>query len=125
MPTTIRVIHSRDFIRARPDGVLDMETAEKLMGEIVSAAVDHSDLELLIDTRRAQGQLGAADLWFLAERLARHRAALNRKIAVLCPTERFDRASFFAMCAENRGFNIAAFTSYEDAMDWLMGDAEA
>jgi hypothetical protein len=29
---------------------------------------------------------------------------------------------FFALCAENRGFNISVFTSYEEAMNWLIGD---
>jgi hypothetical protein len=34
--------------------------------------------------------------------------------------EKFDRARFFALCAENKGFNVEAFTSYEEAMDWLL-----
>jgi len=42
---------------------------------------------------------------------------------VLCPLEKFDRARFFAMCAENRGFNMRAFADYEQAMEWLMADA--
>ena len=36
---------------------------------------------------------------------ARHRSAFSRKTAVLCPTNSFDNARFFAYCAENRGFN--------------------
>jgi hypothetical protein len=33
--------------------------------------------EVLIDTREAEGRLGAADLWFLADRLAKHRHAVG------------------------------------------------
>ena len=29
---------------------------------------------------------------------------------------------FLALCAENKGFNIQAFTSYEDAMEWLIAN---
>jgi len=39
---------------------------------------------------------------------------------VLCPLEKFDHSRFFALCAENRGFSIRAFTSYEEAMEWLI-----
>jgi hypothetical protein len=39
---------------------------------------------------------------------------------VLCPLERFDHSRFFALCAENRGFDVRAFVSYEDAMEWLI-----
>jgi hypothetical protein len=41
---------------------------------------------------------------------------------VLCPLEKFDNARFFALCAENRGVNVHAFTSYEDAMEWLIAE---
>jgi hypothetical protein len=120
MPTSIRVIRPPDFVRARADGVMDIEMAERLMAEI-AAAVKDQEIEILIDTRRGQGELGAADLWFLAERLTRYRGTFARKTAVLCPLEKFDRARFFALCAENKGFNVAAFVSYEEAMDWLLG----
>ena len=42
--------------------------------------------------------------------------------AVLCPMERFDRARFFALLADSKGFDVEAFTSYEEAMSWLSGD---
>ena len=51
------------------------------------------------------GSLSATDLWTLAERLVRFR---------------FDHARFFTLRAENHGFNIRAFSSYEGAMEWLI-----
>jgi hypothetical protein len=92
------------------------------MGEIAKAAEGLDKVEVLIDTRSADGQLGAADLWFLADRLAKHRHAFSGKTAVLCPMERFDRARFFALLADSRGFDIEAFTSYEEAITWLSGE---
>ena len=52
----------------------------------------------------------------------RYRKTFARRTAILCPIERFDHARFFALCAEHRGFNIQAFTSYEEAMEWLLSD---
>ena len=78
------------------------------------------DYEVLVDTRRVKGRLSATDLWTLAEEMVRFRSNFARRTAILCPLERFDHSRFFALCAENRGFNIRAFTSYEEAMEWLI-----
>lgn len=121
MPANVRVIHSRDFIRARADGNAELETAEQLLRDIAHAGAGIEELDVLIDTRHVSGGLSATDLWTLAERLARYRRTFARRTAILSPIERFDQARFFALCAENHGFNIRAFTSYEEAMEWLLG----
>ena len=123
-PACVKVIHAHEFVRARPGGVLNLEASEQLLLDVAKAAEGHDRIEVLIDTRRAEGQLGAADLWFLADRLARHRHVFRGKTAVLCPIERFDRARFFALLADSKGFEVEAFTSYEEAMAWLCGDQE-
>jgi hypothetical protein len=122
-PTNVKVIHAHEFVRAQPGGVLDLEASEALLLDIARAADGLERVEVLIDTRRAEGQLGAADLWFLADRLAKHRHAFSGKTAVLCPIERFDRARFFALLADSKGFDVEAFTSYEEAIAWLSGEA--
>lgn len=122
MPASVRVIHARDFIRARPEGDADLETAEKLLKDIAQAGSGLDDFEILVDTRHLAGTLSATDLWTLAEQLVRYRKTFARRTAILCPIERFDHARFFALCAEHRGFNIQAFTAYEEAMEWLLGD---
>lgn len=122
MARNIRIIHARDIICARPDGALDLEASEKLIREIAGASAPLADFDLVVDTRNATSRLSASDLWFLADRLISYRKSPAHKIAVLCPAERFDHASFFAMCAEKEGFNMQAFTSFEDAMDWLAAE---
>lgn len=123
MPTDIRVIKAKDFVRATPEGKLDFETSKKALIEIASATAHLVDYEILLDTRKAQVQMSVTDLWYLAAELSNLRKPFSRKTAVLCPVERFDDAAFFALCSENRGFRIKAFTSFEDAMNWLIGMA--
>lgn len=123
MPHQVKVIHASDFIRARPEGEFDLEASERLLGEIAKAGAALEDFEILLDVRKAQGTMSATDLWSLAEHLMHYRSTFARKTAILCPLERFDRARFFALCAENRGFNLQAFTEYEIAMEWLMAEA--
>jgi hypothetical protein len=121
LPTNVKVIRARDFLRAKPNGEANLETAEHLLRDIAQAGSGLDEFEILVDTREVSGMLSATDLWTLAERLARYRNTFARRTAVVCPIERFDHARFFSLCAENHGFNIQAFTSYEDAMEWLLG----
>jgi hypothetical protein len=48
--------------------------------------------------------------------------SFSPKTAVLCPRERFDYGEFFALCAESKGFEVRAFTSYEEAFEWLLAE---
>jgi len=120
MPCSIRIIHAQDFIKATPEGTLDLENSKKLLVEIASGSSTLGDHEILLDTRKAQSALSANDLWSLAAELISFHKVFSKKTAVLCPLERFDHAAFFALCAQNKGFQVRAFTSFEDAMEWLI-----
>ena len=120
MPTNVKIIHASDLVRARPEGEAYLEDAEQLIKDIAAAGAGLEDFEVLVDTRSVTGSLSATDLWTLAEKLTRFRNNFARKTAVLCPMEKFDHSRFFALCAENRGVNIRVFTSYEEAMEWLI-----
>lgn len=120
MAANIKVIQARDFIRASPDGRVYMDKAEQLLQRIAEAGAGLGDFDVLVDTRRVSGALTATELWRLADRLVHYRNTFARKTAILCPLEKFDHSTFFALCAENRGFNVQAFASYEDAMEWLL-----
>lgn len=119
MATNIRIIHAHDFIKVTPDGQLDFENTKKLLIDIASATASLVDYEIILDTRKAQTVLSITDLWSLALELGNLRKAFSGKVAILCPLERFDYAGFFALCAQNRGFQVSAFTAYEDAIEWL------
>jgi hypothetical protein len=120
--TNVKVIHARDFIRATPQGQVYLDKAEQLLKDIAEAGAGLDEFEVLVDTRHVSGALAATDLWRLADKLVHYRHTFAHKTAILCPLEKFDHSTFFALCAENRGFNIRAFTSYEDAMEWLLSD---
>lgn len=122
MPTNVKVIRAREFVRARPDGHAYLDRAEQLLAEIAQAGEGLDDFAILVDTREVSGQLSATELWRLAETLLKFRSTFAKRTAVLCPIEKFDHTRFFTLCADNHGFNIRAFTGYEDAMEWLIAD---
>lgn len=119
MARSVRVINCRDFVSAKSTGTLNLEEGEELLREVVGASAPLEEFDILVDTREAASQLSATDLWILADRLVRHPRTFAGKTAILCPAERFDHARFFALCAENKGIEVQAFTSFEEAMLWL------
>jgi hypothetical protein len=123
MARKIRIVNARDFESAKPEGVLNLEESEQLLRDVVCVSEPLEEFDILVDTRDAASTLSATDLWFLADRLVRFPKTFAGRTAILCPTERFDHASFFALCAENKGIDMRAFTSYEDAIKWLNAEA--
>ena len=121
MPSDIRIIHAHEFIKATPDGRLDLEETTKLLVEIASASAPSNDYDILVDTRTTQSELTVADLLDLVARLRKYRKVFARKTAILVPVGRFDHAAFLAGRAQQDGFDANAFTSIGDAMAWLVG----
>jgi hypothetical protein len=119
MARHIRIINARDFVSAKPDGLLNLEESEQLLRDVVGVSDPLEEFDILVDTRDAVSTLSATDLWFLADRLVRYPRTFSGRTAILCPRERFDHASFFALCAGNKGVDMQAFISYEEAMTWL------
>ena len=122
MPTNIRIIHAHDFIKATSQGALDLEASKKLLLELASVSAHLDDYHIILDTRRARSELSGIDLWYLVSELGKLRMSFSPKTAVLCPRERIDYGEFFALCAESRGFEVRAFTSYEEALEWLLAE---
>jgi hypothetical protein len=120
VPKNVKVIQAKDFVRGAPEGRVYLEEAEMLLKNIAAAGAGLEGFDVLIDTRRVSTGLSATELWYLADKVARLPRSAGRRIAILCPAERFDHSRFFALCAENRGLNVQAFASYEEAMEWLL-----
>ena len=61
------------------------------------------------------------DLLNLASELHKVRKSFTGKTALVVPRDRFNHGEFFAASAEDRGFDVRAFTSLDDALAWLLG----
>lgn len=120
VPKNVKVIQAREFVRGTPEGRVFLDEAEQLLKDIALAGAGLDGFHVLVDTRAVTAGLSATELWHLAGKVASLRQDASRRIAILCPKERFDHSVFFALCAENRGLNVRAFMGYEDAMEWLL-----
>jgi hypothetical protein len=76
----------------------------------------------LIDTRQALVDLSITDAFQLGVAVALQSTLARAKTAILAPMSDEERAQFFALVAQNRGARLMAFTSFEEAITWLVMD---
>ena len=121
MPTNIAIIQTRDFIRARPDGALDLDASRKLLVEVVSATRRAGEHNVLVDTRAAAPtRLSRTDLWKLAIVSGTQPALAQGRVALLVPLDKKDDAEFFESVARLEGANVRAVSDFESAISWLI-----
>jgi len=121
MDLKARMIHPKDFIIAKPDGVLDLEKSRALLKKITEESVGHEDFHILIDFRKTNVELSTVDIWELSNGLSEYGTTFKRKTAILVrEDENFDKVEFFELCTLNRGFEIYPFIDFEEAIMWLL-----
>lgn len=119
--TNIAIVHTSDFIRVRPDGVLDLEASRKLLVDVVSAIRRVGEHNVLIDTRAAAPtRLSRADLGKLGVAASTQPALAQGRIALLVPLDKQDHAEFFEGVAGMEGANVKAFSDFESAISRLI-----
>lgn len=120
MASNIRVVYAHEFIRATEEGTFDLEESKRLLREVALAETVLQDFDVLLDTRKAHSVLSLEDLLEMVSELYTLDHPYSRKTAVLVPRQRLDYAEFFAKAAQDRGFQVRAFVSKGDALEWLI-----
>ncbi len=121
----LHVIPAKEFVKMTPDGKFDFDSTCELLIKAAAVEIKDSEIEILVDFRNAVTDLTMADIYYLAAELEKHRTVFREKIALLVsPEQKWDQAKFFELCAVNRGLDVGAFNSYEDAISWLFPASE-
>jgi hypothetical protein len=121
-----KVIHAKDFLKVKPSGETDLEESKLVLGKILEMTELPGSYEILLDVRDAYGNLDEQDLWELVAELGQHRSRFRSKIAILAREDvQINKAIFFELCAQMVGFNVSAFTDFEQAIEWLQSPDKA
>ena len=120
MPVNVKVINTKEFIRATATGALDFAASKQAILDIASQIKQPGEYEVLIDTRGAEGTLSITELYELGVALADHPSLRRNKIGLLVPMRGVYDARFLESVALNRGVQIRAFTDFEQAITWLV-----
>jgi len=120
------VIHAKDFLKVKPSGEVDLEESKLVLGHSIEMTQLPGNYEILLDVRDAYGNLSEEDLWELVIELGRHRSKFRNKIAILAREDaQINRAIFFELCAQITGFNVSAFTNFEEAIEWVQSSGRS
>jgi hypothetical protein len=122
MPHDIRVIPASEFLRADVHGQIDLASSKALLTELAAAV--RPGQHIVIDNRSSgKANLTSLEIYDLVQTLRALGLGLMNKIAIIRrPTEGFDRARFFQLLANDRGFEVGAFADFEAALGWLYGE---
>jgi hypothetical protein len=126
MDLNIRIISARDFLKTTPTFRIDLQTSKQFFLKLARENAAPRQYDLLIDLRRTTGNLSLPDVVEVVKVLIEHRDSFRSKVAILTtPGLKFENAKFAALYANNRGFQMAAFTDFEETINWLMTLSEA
>ena len=120
MAHDVMIVPAREFVRTKSSGEFDLDETRKASVEVFSKMKDANISEVLLDNREAYTKMTASDILQLFWQLDHAGLLRGRKIAILNrPKDDFDRAKFFEACGQARGYQIAAFQEFEEAVTWL------
>ncbi|MBZ0202011.1 MAG: hypothetical protein K8I03_03235 [Ignavibacteria bacterium] len=120
MKTEFKVVKTKDFLKTKSSGELNLNETRKVLSKLADLNSDDPVKEILIDIRETESVLSLSDIFTIVNEVGKFRKAFRKKIAVLLgPSHDFDKARFLEMCAGNRGFNVNAFGDFEEAVKWL------
>ena len=126
MDLNIRIIGARDFIKTTPTFQVDLETSKQFFLKLAQENAAPRQYDLLIDLRQTTGNLSFPEIAEVVKLIIENRDSFRSKIAILTtPGIKFENAKFAALYANNRGFQVAAFTDFEETINWLMSSSEA
>jgi hypothetical protein len=121
MDTKHHLIHATDFIRTTTKGDLDLEATRQMLLTVASLVTPPGSHDIFLDCRETTSKMSLSDITKLVDTMLDHRRLFGHKLAILTPEgEKFDTMQFMENYAVNRGLKVAAFTDYEQAINWLM-----
>jgi hypothetical protein len=119
MPYNLHIIRSEDFFRLDTHGHFDLESSRRVLAALAAACREQEIEQALLDVRNSEGTLSTTDLYALAAAFGEIGIPPTFRLAVLHRFVGGEKAEFFAMCANNRGWNVRAHDNFEDAFEWL------
>lgn len=129
MPLELQVIRASDFIRLGATGQFDLARSKEVLAELAGACRKRGINRAMLDLRSLHPGptpvFSPSDLAYLVNTFREIGFTREQKLAVLYASDPHHRAKMFAFISALRGWHVAAFGSFEEAMVWLSDDEPA
>lgn len=121
MKASIKIVKTKDFIKTKASGELNLAGTKKLLADVAELNKSDKIHDILIDIRDTSSILTLSDIYEIVAEFGRHRQAFRNKIAVLASENQdIDKGRFLELCANNRGFNVNVCIGFEECINWLV-----
>jgi hypothetical protein len=128
MPLELQVIRASDFVRLSAEGHFDLAASKAVLAELAGACHKRGIGRAMLDLRALHfGPTPVFSPTDLAKLVATFREigfTHAEKLAVLYSSDPFHRARMFAFISKLRGWQVAAFGNFEEALVWLSAEGE-
>jgi hypothetical protein len=119
-----QIITSREFFRLGAHGELDWPKSLEVLSMLGKAFVERGTDLALLDVRDTRTNLSDKQIKGLALVLQKAGFREHHRVAILHRPLPRPKAGVFATAARGRGFDIADFDNYEQAVEWLSRSSE-
>lgn len=116
-----RILPHDVFIHAHLFGLVSVEAWDKGLRELEAALRDAPGDRLLVDLTGLVGWLGVPERTQVGALMVTHLARMTRVALYIQPQK---IAGVVEGEARRRGLDLRLFPSYEDAAQWVMGEAD-
>ena len=120
MGSSINIIPASEFLASTAAGEYDVDKSRTQLTRLLHAAAISGTDNILMDVRESHSRMRAFEVFSLVSVFDQMVPPFAGRLAILNrPKDAFNRAEFFSMCAQRRGFEVEAFQDYEEAVHWL------
>jgi hypothetical protein len=123
MPIELQIIRARDFIRLGAQGAFDFAASKLALAELAHACQKRGIHQAVLDLRALKPGpvpvFSPSDLAALVYTFHEIGFSKKHRLAVLYAADPHHRAHLFAFIGRMRGWSVAAFESFEEALSWL------
>jgi hypothetical protein len=128
MPIELQIIRASDFVRLKPDRLLDFAETSKALGLLARACRKRGMTRALLDLRGLpvpeKPLFKPQQLAALVDSFAEAGFQASDRLAVLYATDRWHGVRTFAFIAKLKGCQIRALQDFEEAMEWLAEEVD-
>ncbi|HEY1922443.1 MAG TPA: hypothetical protein VGG44_06730 [Tepidisphaeraceae bacterium] len=120
MPYSLHIVKTNDFIRLDPTGEFNLTESRRALSGLARQCVESGINCALLDVRDMEKEsLTMAEVYTLAMAFREMGFGKNHRLAVLHRYRSGERSEFFAITAQDHGWNVQAFEDYKEALDWF------
>ena len=123
MPFEVTYDDQADCLVARLSGDLDTKLVGAFFAALIRAAEEHGCTRALSDLRDATIRATAADLYWMAESLARKNIRALQRRAIVVSRDQEDYSFWETVCANQGVGNVRIFEDYDEARRWAVETA--